>query len=798
MPDGRALSTASLLTARAMARRGLLASATATVAVAVATVCAVLGWLSIAVDGAADASAPGVPAAETAARVDAGVGALVSAAPALILLVGILAATAAAQLARLLAAAREQERSNARARGLSHAQAVRADAIEAAAVAATGGLTGLVVAVVLAVVGSAQDGAGTWLDAAAVALGFWWVAVVTSSALGLVLVLAAMSGIRPTRRGARAATTTLLVLAIAAAAFVTWQVRYARPTGFDPIVALAPTLVLGAGAILVLGVFSAGALAWARMAAARRGLAPAYPARQVVRRLPIYAVAVLLVGLTSAQIVFAAAYAATWTSMATDSAALRAGTDLRVDLEPQAATPGTVATTAGVAGVDAAAPALATGIEIGDGKAELIAVPTDAVATVVTSAGGIVDANELLSGLAPAAETVVAEPVALGADATGIQATATVQTTRAGGAAGLQLAAIVVDATGASAQVRLSGDAAGMDEGSSARITGSGTLPEGTAPWSLVAVTAAMQANFGSTTAVVTLEEVSAVAGSVLPVQGRAELSETAREQVLWLGDADDDSTEPRPVRAALTTELAARLGMEIGDSFEFRYAGSGRRGQVEVGAVIPAVPGAASSLALFAPLDVLQVSQLQRGATFVAGSSVWASGDPSADVALSAALEDRPVATSAPGVTDAVVGALVPGWWIATAGSVVLSLIAVFAIVQTLALARRRELGVLRALGVTRSAQARTRAAELGGVIATAVVVGAAAGVLVGVLIVPDLVRATTPGILALGTGIGIAWVPLGVALGAFVLGLAAIVGSAAVGVRRAAAASTVGEESR
>ena len=251
-------------------------------------------------------------------------------------------------------------------------------------------------------------------------------------------------------------------------------------------------------------------------------------------------------------------------------------------------------------------------------------------------------------------------------------------------------------------------------------------------------------------------------------------------------------------MRVVLTTALAERLGLGVGDAFEFRYAGAGRRGEVEVGGIVPAVPGAATTLAVFAPLEILQVSMLQRGTSTLPGTSVWASGNPNADAALSATLDGRPVATAAPGVTANVVGALVTGWWIATGGSVVLSLIAVVAIVQTLALARARELGVLRALGATSRAQARLRAAELVGVIATTVVLSFVGGVFVSWLIVPDLVRATTPGILPLGGGIEITWPALVAALGVLVACLTTIVGISAASVRRSSAAATVGEVSR
>ena len=55
--------------------------------------------------------------------------------------------------------------------------------------------------------------------------------------------------------------------------------------------------------------------------------------------------------LTVAQAVYASAYSATWTSMVADSAAVRAGADLRVDVSPQTAGPDDVAAAAAVAGV---------------------------------------------------------------------------------------------------------------------------------------------------------------------------------------------------------------------------------------------------------------------------------------------------------------------------------------------------------------------------------------------------------------------------------------------------------------
>jgi ABC-type lipoprotein release transport system permease subunit len=812
MAHARAVPTARLLRARASARRGLLASATATVGVAVATVCTLLAWLAAEVWRAGDAAPPGVPHDEVAAQVDAGVIALVSAAPALVLLVVILAATAAAQLARLLAAAREQETANLRARGLSRRQATVANALEAAAVGALGGAVGVVLAViVLALVNHGAAGM----------LSVWPAGVATAVILAAVMVVASRPRAAASARGARVTTAAAVVLVLLAAAFVLWQLPLARPAGFDPVAAIAPTVVLMAGALLALAVFGAGSAAWAIAAASRPGLAPSYPVRQVARRLPIAAVAVLLVGLTVAQVVFAAAYSSTWTAMVTDSAALRAGADLRVDLQPAAATPATVAEAASVDGVDAAAPALVVPIEVGSTTAQLVAVPAAAIGTVVSAAGGIVDREALAAAVAPADGSVSADPLELGVSASALRATISVSASRDGAAAAVVLTATVLDANGAATSFRLVGTPEGQPDGT-VRVIAEAPLPAGTGPWRLLAVTASVPASFANTTVEVALLGLEAVGGEPLDVGGSVVLDQGVPEQVVWLGDGDgggdgagaagSDGTadgagaegagatgaDAAPVRVVLSAALATRLGLDVGDEVEFRYAGTGRRGGLVVADIVQAVPGAASGVAAFAPLEVLETSMLQRGTSLVSATSVWAAGSPSADVALSAALDDRPVATSAPGVSASIVAALVGGWWIAAAGSVILSLVAAFAIAQTLALARRRELGVLRALGVPHGRQARMRAGELSGVLGASVVLGIPAGVLVSWVLVPDLVRAVTPGILPLGTTVTFAWPGLIAALVVLAAGLAAIVVATALEVRRAARTATVGEDAR
>ncbi|WP_019181933.1 FtsX-like permease family protein, partial [Microbacterium yannicii] len=750
MPDRRALSPARLLAVRARARTGLLASAAATVAVAVATVCLVLAWLERAVAVAGDPPPPGVPAEEVDAQVAAGAEALASASPALVLLVALIAGTAVAQLAGLVAAAREHETATVRARGFSRAQAWVTDAVEAVAVSIVGTAAGVVLALGL----SGLVGA-----AASDVLDQWPWALATGLLLAAVFAVALRRGERrrSSIRGARATAAALVVIVLLASALVIWQLPLARGSGFDPIVALAPAVVLMAGAIVALAVFGAAAVAWASPAAAARGLEPAYPARQVARRIPIYAVAVLLVALTVAQAVFTSAYGATWTAMVTDSAAVRTGADLRVDTAPQTVDPGDVAAAVAVEGTDAAAPALVTPVEIGSIDAQLVAVPAGMIAPVVTAAGGLIDKTALEDAATPSGDVVASEPIPLGDAVTGLRVAVDLEA-GSGRIGAVTLLALLIDDLGTPVAVILDGEIQDSGQGDAATLVGEAELPEGTAPWRLLAIAAGTRPSIASAELTVTITQVEAVGEGPLDARGAATLQGGNSDAVLWLGDggvladaaAADEPAVP-PVAAVLSSALATRLGVGVGDPLEFRYAGTGREGAAIVSSVVDAVPGAASSLALFVPMETLTTSQLQRGTSIVPPGSVWASGAASADDALSAALGDRPVQTAAPGVTAEVVGALVPGWWIATAGSAVLSLIAAFAIMQTLAIARRRELGVLRALGVASRRQALVRAAELGGVFGAAIVLGAAAGALVSWLIVPELVRAVTPGILSL-----------------------------------------------
>ena len=130
---------------------------------------------------------------------------------------------------------------------------------------------------------------------------------------------------------------------------------------------------------------------------------------------------------------------------------------------------------------------------------------------------------------------------------------------------------------------------------------------------------------FTGATTQVSVESVEAVGGEPLDIRASAEFPSGINDVIAWLADGAAPEAEPGPVAVVVTSALAAHLGIVPGDTFEFRYAGSGRRGEAVVSSITDLVPGASSALAFFAPLENVLVSQLQRDPSFVAPNSVWA-----------------------------------------------------------------------------------------------------------------------------------------------------------------------------
>jgi len=184
----------------------------------------------------------------------------------------------------------------------------------------------------------------------------------------------------------------------------------------------------------------------------------------------------------------------------------------------------------------------------------------------------------------------------------------------------------------------------------------------------------------------------------------------------------------PAPLRAVglLTPLLALAAGIALGAAFLPPLAALAAR-------------GAARNLGLPPVYIARQLARRAAASTLVL--AVTAAG--AAAAVLAAAYVGSWEARS----SARIVANLIPVWWVSAAMGLALALLAIAAVVIEQLRARRAEVGLLRALGVTPGLQARMRAAEVQATAAVGAVLGVLVGVAVAVLVIPELVRVAVPG---------------------------------------------------
>lgn len=267
---------------------------------------------------------------------------------------GALAGAALGLAGRLMAVRRADELALLAARGGSRAQLVTRAALEAGAVA----LVASALAVPLSI------GTYRWVGAVADAPGRAVATVPLVLAVGAAALALAVALVAPTWRAAetaprgrrsvraRAARVTLDValLALAVAAYLQLRAHpFSTSGGADPVLVLAPTLCLVAGAVLALRLVPwVARRAEVRAVASRRLVLP-MATWEVARRRHSTGAALLLV-VAAASGTFAVALDQTWSQSLTDQADAASGGDLEVtrdDLAPVAHQLALVAATGG-------------------------------------------------------------------------------------------------------------------------------------------------------------------------------------------------------------------------------------------------------------------------------------------------------------------------------------------------------------------------------------------------------------------------------------------------------------------
>ena len=735
---------------------------------------------------------------------DVSVGAIAAAAitPVPIVILAVLAWFAVLQLARLLGASRGRETRVLVARGLSARQDAALAAIETVAIMTAGTLAG--------VAGAVGAVAAAWGPAGIGALTRTWpLVVVAATVLAATLLVSQLRGAKVAAgadsvagRIARAASPGVAVLLVLVGAVLVWQAAQLAAGARDPwsvaVTVLAPTVGIAGVAVLAVILFAPLSALVARAAARGAAVTPAYPARQVARRLRSFSVAVALVSIVVAGAVLAGAYGATWTAASAQSQQVTAGAALRAALDP--VSPDDVAPAADTAGVTAAAPALSAAVVAGGVAGTLVALPPDSMPDVLFPVPGVMDPVTLAADIA-APRLAVEVP----GDATGLRFDARVSTPEPAAAEAMEVRVWLDDAAGVPVAVPL--DVSATEADGSLAVTAGAELPAGETPWRIVAVEIAQGRGWPGTELVVTgMRMLSTGEGAselVAPVP-HARLhpavpgGAAVRSAMVWTAGS---ATPPR-IPAVVTDVFADELGLAVGDDVDVRVDGGGRTIAATVASIVTALPGAGTGagmlVSLDAAVDAASATSAPDGSatdeivTPPLANEVWAAGDESAAAALGRVL-DAPVATVG-SPASAVAGEVVTLWDAAAVGGALLAGVALVALLAALTAQRAGEVLVLRALGIPPTAQARMRGIEAVVVVVLGVVLGAGGGASLAAVLVPRMAERAVPDVQLPPTLSFSPW-PIVIALAVVGLALAVAVLGSWLAVRRQGSSTRIEE---
>lgn len=242
---------------------------------------------------------------------------------------------------------------------------------------------------------SAAPGLGTWVVAAVVGLGAAVLLVVRAVGATDVVSVRQASG-RPSRSSTLQRSGGDLVLVLVAA-LAAWQLaRYGAPVvgdasgrlDVDPLLVLAPAVLVTAGAVLALRLLPVLTLAADRLAGWTRGAVPALGVWRFSRRTRELAGPAVLLALATATGVFATVFAGGWAQSRVDQAEFAAGAELRLESLPDT-TPS--AELEELPGVTAVTPVLRDAAAFGEIDAEVLAVDASAAPDVLLLRGDLAD-----------------------------------------------------------------------------------------------------------------------------------------------------------------------------------------------------------------------------------------------------------------------------------------------------------------------------------------------------------------------------------------------------------------------
>ncbi|MBX9471583.1 ABC transporter permease [Microcella sp.] len=701
-------------------------------------------------------------------RAAAGVAAILPVALALVVLAAL---TTLLELQRLLSAVRSDETTLMRSRGASARRLTANAAVEALIIALPSAIVGALVGAALAL--GAQLGS---LELVASAPGPLVVSTIGCAVIITIATVLLGAGVASRRsrlalrrdtladsgRQTRVVSAAALLLSLIAAGVAVSQfVLYRGPVvptadggaAVDPVAALAPVLVLVAGALLAVVLVEPLARLVSRVAARSDRLVPVLIARSVARSTAIVTTPVLLIGLAVGGLVVAAAVDTTTRSSELSARELALGAPLVVSggvLDaPVRADLGAAGGVADFAGVSwTGAPVAIAELLLADAPGTLVAIDARALPQIVATAGGAVERDRL----AAAIESPPLPSVDVPATATSL---------RLDGDVSARVSFWVADVRGG--VLRVASDDQGVAE-----------LPELGGPWRVLALDVIPNASArqldvvlngivvaeGDAERIIDFSEPWNARPGVLPgFSGEVLVRDDGRSGFIASVDRVDPGAvrvtpDPAELQLGVTAAAADRFGAVVGDSITVGVAGSGREIEGAIADIVRAVPGAETTAAVAVDLAAAAQSQLAESASPLSITEVWltpADGavlDQASQLASAAELRRRaPSGSSVDATSDAAAGALAEGarvaLWTAAFGALLLAVVAAAIVSRAIGGVREVDVVVLRAIGVGSQVQARARGAEFVGVLVAATIAGLIIGSATSALLVGDLARA-------------------------------------------------------
>ena len=508
------------------------------------------------------------------------------------------------------------------------------------------------------------------------------------------------------------------VLAVVAAGVAYWQfLLYTREqAGANPFGALAPALGLFALALLALTLVPPLFALLEKRSARSRGIIPVLPARQVARGATVYATSILLVVTAVASATLAASYDGTATARELETRLVGVGADVRARLAVHSSVDGSdgFVTAADFMPIAPAVGVLGTEARVSEEQYPLVA---RAHGTGPTTAEAPVGSREL-------GVTVTVPPLS-GRDL-----------------GRLDLAAWIADSDGAATRIP-GGRVLATEAGDGTPV--SFDLPSAETPWRVLAIEAVVTGISGDTATTLGFSDLAAD-GVALPFDGTHQLSltiahSTGRSLVV------DPLGSATPVPIVLTDAAAARLGASPGSKLSIELPATGGLFDAVVTATKPALSGIEGSLGLTADLRYLDDYLLRAGQRVPQVNEIWLTTDTPAETAAQVVRASRYPTTISLSSDQTRASVLRPTrdvLWLGVAGVALLAVIATAAVASALGQLRRRETYLLASLGLSLRRQRAARFAELAVVIAAALVLGLAAGLVSAALFTSTLVTGT------------------------------------------------------